>query len=128
MSLELAGRLLNIQLDSTVFLDVELQANFRVDEEGLFLEVGELLVFDVEVIEVNAPWQMRICFRGFLNEQLVTIINGLLVGRGLGCPVMLPNIDLNAAIENLEAGDTLDILPTSLESDAGYLLLKGTLD
>ena len=109
-----------------MYLDVELQANFRVDEEGLFLEVGELLVFDVEVIEVG-PLANEDMLRGFLNEQLVTIINGLLVGRGLG-PVTLPNIDLNEAIENLEAEDTLDIVPTSLESDAGYLLLKGTLD
>ena len=88
------------------------------------MEVGELLVFDVEVIEVG-PLANEDMLRGFLNEQLVTIINGLLVGRGFSRNA---TEGPNEAIENLEVEDSLDIVPTSLESDAGYLLLKGNFD
>ena len=124
--MELTGELINIQLDSTVFVDLDVRAIYRTDAEGIFVEIGEVQTFDVEIIEVGeAADEERL--RPFLEEQLGIIINGLLVGQGIG-PVPLPSIDFNEFIENLNAEDTLDIVPTGINSRDGHILVEANLD
>ena len=124
--MELSGELLNIRLDSTVFVDMSLKAMYRADAEGIFLEIGEVESFDVEIIDVG-PNADEARLRPFLEEQLPFIINGLLVGQGVG-PIDLPSLNLSETIENLEAADTLDLVPDGVLTRDGYLLIEGDLD
>ena len=126
LRVELDGRLLSIQMDSTIFADLEMRAFYRADEEGVFLEIGEVLNFDVEIVEVG-PDANEDMLRPFLQDQLPVLLNGLLVGQGIG-PIELPSLNLSEQIENLEVMDTLDLIPSDVGSRDGYLMIKGDLD
>ena len=126
LKVELGGQLLNLQMDSTIYVDLEMRAVYRADMDGISLEIGEVLKFDVEIIEVG-PAANEEMLRPFLQEQLPVLINGLLVGEGVG-PVSLPSFDIGNAIESLTTTDTLDFVPDDVTSRDGYILLEGNLD
>ncbi len=126
LRIELTGELINIQLDSTIFVDMDLRAIYKADADGLFLEMGEVQTFDVEIIEVGANAD-EAQLRPFLEEQLGLIINGLVVGQGVG-PVPLPSIDLGELIDNLDTQDTLDIVPVGIRSKDGHIIVEANLD
>ena len=104
LKMELTGELINIQLDSTVFVDLDVRAIYRTDAEGIFVEIGEVQTFDVEIIEVA-----RLLMKSASARSRRTTRHQRLVGQGIG-PVPLPSIDFNEFIENLGAEDTLDIV------------------
>ena len=126
LRIELAGELINIQLDSTIFVDMDLRATYRAENDGIYLEVGEVESFDVEIIEVGENTNEDL-LRPFLEEQLALLINGLLVGQGIG-PVALPALDLAELIENLNTEDTLDIVPQGIRSQDGHIIIEANLD
>lgn len=126
LRIELAGELINIQLDSTIFVDMDLRATYRAESDGIYLEVGEVESFDVEIIEVGENTNEDL-LRPFLEEQLALLINGLLVGQGIG-PVALPALDLAELIENLNTEDTLDIVPQGIRSQDGHIIIEANLD
>ncbi len=126
LRMELAGELINIQLDSTIFVDMDLHAIYKTDDEGIYLEIGEVKSFDVEIIEVGANANEAL-LRPFLEEQLGLVINGLMVGQGVG-PIPLPSIDLGELIDNLNTEDTLDIVPQGIISKDGHIIVEANLD
>jgi hypothetical protein len=126
LRIELAGELINIQLDSTIFVDLDLRAAYRADEDGIYLEIGEVQTFDVEIIEVGENADEAL-LRPFLEDQLALIINGLLVGQGVG-PVAIPALDLAELIENINTEDTLDVVPQGIRSQDGHIIIEANLD
>ena len=49
----LEGELLGIQLDSTILVDLDLEARFETEEDGFYFNIAAVNDFDVEVMEVS---------------------------------------------------------------------------
>ena len=127
---KIAGNLLGLGIDATVFLDLQLLVNFDATEEGLFVVLEDLKYFDVEVVAVG-PDVSEADNRMLLEEQLEPLLATFLVGESFG-PIEIPSLSFDGLIPGLTlppgTDTSLDLGPIEVTKDSGYVLIETDLD
>jgi hypothetical protein len=123
-------------LDVMAYLDVSVQLFFETCEtaagdtcekgDGLYVKIGEMLSFDVEVYDVIVAGDDYFDPEKLLEDELPDLLGSFLNGKSIG-PIPPMSFDLSSLVPGLAPGTSMTLGNLELGKQSGYLLLEGDM-